>query len=158
MSMDPHKEVVVSPEATEERSDERAGGGTTTSALSPGPDSEVEARPARRRFTAKYKLSILEQIEACSSREEAGALLRREGLYSSHISAWRAAHRKGALSGLGKKRGRKPKQNPLGRKLALVERENARLKDELRKAQLIIDVQVKVATLLGIPLEGEKNS
>ena len=158
MLMDPYKERVVSPEATEERSDERAGGETTRSALSPAPDSEVEARPARRRFTAKYKLSILEQVDACSSREEAGALLRREGLYSSLVSAWRDAHRKGALSGLGKKRGRKPKKNPLERKLALAERENARLKDELRKAQLIIDVQGKVAALLGIPLEGEKNS
>ncbi len=150
----------VSPKATEERSDERAGGETVHLSSTPEsvPDPEIEARPARRRFTAKYKLAILEQADACSSREEVGSLLRREGLYSSHLSNWRLARRRGSLAALGKRRGRKPKRHPLESKVARLEREKTRLENELHRAQLIIDVQRKVAGLLGIPSEGEKNS
>ena len=89
-----------------------------------------------------------------------GQLLRREGLYSSHLTTWRKAAHSGSLKALSKKRGRKPERNPLDEKVRkrTLERRNARLEDELRKAHLIIDVQGKVAGLLGISLDDGTNS
>ena len=119
------------------------------------PDPEVLAKPKRRQFTAAYRLEILEQADRCSEPGEVGRLLRREGLYSSHLAAWRKARRAGALSGLSaKKRGAKPKaSNPLEPQVRELEAEVARLKRELQKAQTILDVQGKVAGLLGFSLK-----
>ncbi len=118
------------------------------------PDPEVPEKPARRRFTAAYKLAILGKADACSGHGEVGALLRREGLYSSHLTAWRKQRDEGALKALSPvKRGRKPKaKNPLADEVARLERENRKLQKRLEQAEMIIDFQKKVADLLGIPL------
>jgi len=120
------------------------------------PDPQVNGRPRRRTFTAEYKLKILKEADACDKPGQVGALLRREGLYSSHLTKWRKLREQGALQGLApRKRGRKiceKRSNPLASQVAKLEKENHRLQEQLRKAQLIIDVQKKVADLLGIPL------
>ena len=146
----------ASPEGHEERSDERPAG--EAAALSV-PDPETPEKPQRRRFSAQYKLDILEKAEACEAPGEVGRLLRREGLYSSHLAAWRKAQREGSLAALSKRRGRKPKPvNPLAKKVEKLEREVDRLNDDLRKAHLILDVQGKVAGLLGLSFDDGKSS
>ena len=153
-----------------ERSEpDRSGGAAGARDASPAPqaaaipDSEVPATPKRRRFTAEYKRSILEQAEACREEGAIGALLRREGLYSSHLSTWRRQRQQGELEGLTpKKRGRKPTADPLAEEIRRLRAENARLARQLQKAETIIDVQKKVSTLLGIslpePPSDEENS
>ena len=142
---------------SEERSDEVPNAGTRPSLG--GPDPEVLAKPKRRRFTAEYRLRILEQADRCTGAGEVGQLLRREGLYSSHLANWRKARREGALRGLrSKKRGAKPKaSNPLEPKVRELEAKVARLEKDLHKAHTILDVQEKVAGLLGFSLEDGKN-
>ncbi len=157
----------ISPGAPErsggERSEtQRSGGapgtapaGAGLAAVSP-PNPEVSEKPVRRQFTAKYKLRILEDADACRDQPGGiGRLLRREGLHSSHLSNWRQLRKQGSLHGLTpKKRGRKGKRNdPTTRKVAKLEKENRRLKKKLEQAELIIDIQKKVAALLGIPLK-----
>ena len=141
----------------EERSDEvpSAGAGTR---LAP-PDPEVVAKPKRRRFTAEYRLRIVEEADQCTQPGDVGRLLRREGLYSSHLTKWREAHRSGALHGLrSKKRGVKPKAiNPLEPKVRELEAKVARLEKDLHTAHTILDVQEKVAGLLGFSLEDGKD-
>ncbi len=119
------------------------------------PSTEVPEKPARRRFTAQYKLRILAQADGCTEMGQVGELLRREGLYSSLLSTWRKQRDEGVLAGLApKRRGRKAKpENPLAEKMARIERENERLKTKLRQAELIIDVQKKVSEILNIPLK-----
>ena len=125
------------------------------------PDPEVEAKAKRRRFSAQYKLKILAQLDKCTNSNEVGALLRREGLYSSHLTLWRRQREKGMLSGLEpQKRGRKQKEvNPLAKELARLQRENEHLQARLKQAEIIIEVQKKVSQLLGIslPQTGEKS-
>ena len=116
------------------------------------PSTEVVKRAARRRYTAEYKLRILREVEACKGSGEIGALLRREGLYSSNLTKWRQQRERGELEGLAAQR-RGPKEDPQAIENAQLKRENERLREELRKAQLIIDVQKKVSQLLGVPLE-----
>jgi transposase-like protein len=114
------------------------------------PDPEVEARAKRRQFSAKYKVRILNEADQCSQRGEIGALLRREGLYSSHLTTWRSQRDRGKLAGLTpKKRGRKP--DPQTAKLARLQRENKRLKARLEQAETIIEVQKKLSQMLGLP-------
>jgi len=123
------------------------------------PDPEVVDRPTRRRFSPTYKQRIVEEADRCTEPGEVGRLLRREGLYSSHLTMWRKAARSGSLEGLSKKRGRKAiERNPLEGKVHKLERECARLEHELYKARMIIDVQGKVAGLLGLSLEDGTNS
>ena len=128
----------------EERSDEapRAGVGQASRA----PDPEVVAKPTRRQFTAEYRLRMLEEAERCTRPGEVGRLLRREGLYSSHLSAWRKARRGGSLQGLTpKKRGAKPAEsNPLSPKVRQLEAKVARLEKELATAHTILEVQGNV--------------
>jgi transposase len=128
-------------------------------ACSDYPDPEVLSKVRRRQFPAKYKLRILETAEKCYKRGEIGALLRREGLYSSHLTVWRRQRDNGMLSGLNpQKRGRKSKPvNPDKKENDALIRENAALRKKLRKAELIIDVQKKVSELLGIQLNPAKN-
>ncbi len=146
---------LAAAELAEERSDE-AGSAAVAAAL----DAEVAAKPKRRQFTAEYRLRILEEADGCTVPGEVGRLLRREGLYSSHLTAWRKARRNGALRGLAsKKRGAKPKaRNPLEPRVRQLEAEVARLEKELHKAHTILDVQEKVAGLLGFRLESGKGS
>ena len=133
----------------------RATGDSSTGAFAnaaASSDPEVLERPQRRRFTAKYKLQVLQQADACTAQGEIGALLRREGLYSSHLSSWRRLRESGALAGLTpRKRGRKadPDKQQI-RRMAELERENQRLRERLAQAETIIDVQKKVSSLLGI--------
>jgi len=119
------------------------------------PSSEVLEKPLRRRFTVEYKAKILAEADACSEPGMLGELLRREGLYSSHLSTWRRQRDEGALAGLTpKRRGRKAKpKNPLAHENEQLRRENQRLKEQLRQAELIIDVQKKVSEMLNIPPE-----
>jgi transposase len=141
----------------EERSDEAPSAGAIAS---PGsPDPEVVAKPTRRRFTAEYRLRIVEEAERCTEPGDIGRLLRREGLYSSHLTKWREAHRNGALRGLrSKKRGVKSKaSNPLEPKVRELEAKVARLEKDLHTAHTILDVQEKVAGLLGFSLEDGKD-
>ena len=113
------------------------------------PSSEVVPKAKRRQFTAKYKLRILEQADRCTQRGQIGELLRREGLYSSHLSKWRRQRERGQLQGLSpKKRGRRP-QDPSAAELARLRRENERLRAQLEQAEIIIEVQKKLAQLLG---------
>jgi hypothetical protein len=114
------------------------------------PDPEVSDRPARRRFSAKYKLRVLREWDACQSSEERGALLRREGLYRSRISEWRKKREAGELLGLASERRGRPRKprNALEPEMERLRRANARLQEELRKARIIIDVQKKVSEML----------
>ena len=141
----------------EERSDETPSAGGGTRAVPPDP--EVVAKPTRRQFTAAYRLRILEEADRFTEPGEVGRLLRREGLYSSHLSAWRKARRKGSLQGLSaKKRGAKPSvRNPLDAKVRELEAKVARLEKELHTAHTILDVQGKVAGLLGFHLNDGKD-
>lgn len=117
-------------------------------------DPEVLEKPERRRFTAEYKSRILAESERCAAPGALGALLRREGLYSSHLATWRRQREEGMGVGLTpKRRGRKSKKDPLAGENARLLRENEWLREKLRKAELIIDVQKKVAALLGTPIE-----
>ncbi len=129
----------------------------------PGPDvNEVEvlAKASRRRFSAEYKLKILREAEACTEPGAIGALLRREGLYSSNLTTWRAQRERGELLGLTpKKRGPVPKpKNPLAGRVAALEREVTRLTARAERAEALVALQKKVAELLGTPLPqpGEK--
>lgn len=112
------------------------------------PNPELVERARRRQFTAEYKLRIVEEADACSGQGEVGALLRREGLYSSHLAEWRKQHRDGALAGLSRVRGR-PKPNPLARENAELRRRVERAEAELLKARKVIEVQGNVSALLG---------
>src|SRR6266849_1755608 len=118
------------------------------------PDSEVVARPKRRTFAAEYKQRILEEAEAAAATPGGvGALLRREGLYSSLLAYWRRERADGILEALTpRKRGPKSQRNPLEEENQKLRRQNARLAEDLRKAHIIIDVQKKVAALLGHPI------
>ena len=115
------------------------------------PDPEVPEKARRRRFTAKYKLRILAKADRCSKPGDVGKLLRQEGLYSSILSRWREQRETGALAALTpKKRGRKPRPvDPQAKRVAELERENARLRQKLGKAETIIEVQKKLSQLLG---------
>ena len=113
-----------------------------------GTKTEVIAKAKRRQHPAGYKLRILREIDECKGSGEVGALLRREGLYSSLVSKWREQREQGSLTGLsGHRRG--PKVDPNAAELARLQRENKRLKEQLERAELIIDVQKKVAQLIG---------
>lgn len=123
------------------------------------PSPEVPEKATRRRFTAEYKLRVLGEADRCSEPGQVGELLRREGLYSSHLTLWRKQRDSGTLNGLeSKKRGRKAKpQNASARELQKLRRENQRLNERLRQAETIIEVQKKVSELLGIPLRSPKD-
>ena len=111
------------------------------------PNTEVVGKAKRRRFTAAEKLRLLREVEACRGSGEIGALLRREGIYSSYLSTWRKQRELGELDGLSpQKRG--PKPDPQAVELAKLRRENERLQERLRQAELIIEVQKKVAQML----------
>lgn len=115
------------------------------------PDPEVPERPRRRRFTAEYKLAVLREVEDAREPGEVGAILRREGLYSSHLVEWRRARDRGALEALARPRGR-PRPHPLTREVDRLRRQNTRLEQRLATAERIIEIQGKVSELLGIPL------
>ena len=116
------------------------------------PDPELVERPRRRKFTAQYKLSVVREADACSKPGEIGALLRREGLYSSLLSAWRKQRDAGGLMALAKKRGR-PRADPRDAQITRLRRRAERAEGELDKARRVIEVQGNVSALLGELLE-----
>ena len=124
------------------------------------PDPQVQEKPVRRRFTASYKLQVVQQADGCRESGDIGRLLRREGLYFSHLTRWRHQRERGSLNGLTpNKRGRKAsKCNPLLPEVERLRKENEQLTNRLKQAQLIIEVQKKVSQLLGIPPPPHNNS
>jgi transposase-like protein len=123
-------------------------------------ETEVSSKAQRRLFTAEYKRKILQEADACTKQGEIAALLRREGLYSSHLSAWRRLREAGELSGLAaKKRG--PKARPIDerdRRIAQLERELAKEKARAEKAELIVEVQKKLGELFGVKMPDDPSS
>jgi len=138
-----------------------AGSPAANSPQAAVPDAEVLEKSVRRRFTAPYKLRILEQADACRQSGQLGALLRREGLYASLLASWRRQRDAGALAALKpKRRGRKPQPvHPLVADNERLRRENERLAARLRQAEVIIDVQKKVSEILqATPSPSERNT
>ena len=121
------------------------------------PDPEVVPKAKRRQFTAKYKLRILEEADRCTERGQIGELLRREGLYSSHLSKWRQQRAHGQLQGLAPKKRGRTVQDPSATELARLRRENERLRAQLEQAETIIEVQKKLAGLLGLSTDESKS-
>ena len=121
--------------------------------------TEVRAKAQRRRFTTAYKRQILAEVVACKERGEVGALLRREGLYSSHIAAWRKAEARGELaSAESKKRGQKSKVvDPSAKEAEQLRRRVVQLEKKLEQALALIDIQKKVAALLGNPIPDDED-
>jgi transposase-like protein len=144
-------DVAVEPEAEEARRATGASGSMATSRAA-DPDPEVPAKATRRRFSAEYRLRILNQADACKKAGELGALLRREGLYSSLLTNWRRQREHGALRAMRERR-RGPKPRPVDPRVTQLEAENRRLQRKLQRADTIITLQKKVAEILGIPLK-----
>jgi transposase-like protein len=121
------------------------------------PDPEVRPTPGRRTFTAEYKLRILAEVDGSAEPGAIGALLRREGLYSSHLTKWRRQRSAGALQvGVAPVRGRKP--TPEAQEVARLQRENERLRAQLAQAELIIGAQKKLAQALENTLSAKSGS
>ena len=117
-----------------------------------GPAIEVVAKATRRRFTVEYKRAIVREADACKTPGAIGALLRREALYSSHLTTWRAARERGELAGRPKKRGPVPRViDSRDQKLAEQERELSRWKKRAERAEALVELQKQVAALLGTP-------
>ncbi len=150
--------LAVAERSEGERSEPQRSGATAKAGANPvltsRPDSEVVVKAKRRTFTVEYKQRILMEAEAAAAtRGGLGALLRREGLYSSLLAYWRRERADGILEALTpRKRGPKSQRNPMEEENQKLRRQNARLTEDLRKAHLIIDVQKKVAALLGNPI------
>jgi len=143
-------DVPAGPEAEGARRATGASGPAGTS-RAPDPDPEVPATVQRRRFPAEYRLRIVKQADTCKQPGELGALLRREGLYSSLLTNWRRQREQGALRDLRERRPG-PKPRPVDPRVKQLEAENARLQRKLQRADTIITLQKKVAEILGIPL------
>lgn len=127
---------------------EHSAGSAAGAVPSAPPDPELVERAQRRRFTAEYKLSVLREADGLSRPGEIGALLRREGLYSSHLSVWRAQREAGSLEALARPRGRQPAE-PLVAQNAELRRRLARSESELEQARRVIEAQGNVCALLG---------
>jgi transposase-like protein len=127
--------------------------------MAPSPEVEVPDRAQRRRYTAEYKREILRRADACKETGALGALLRAEGLYSSHLATWRRQRDAGELAGLTpQKRGRKAREvDARDRKIAEQERQIARLTSRAERAEALVELQKKVASLLGTPFEDDKS-
>jgi hypothetical protein len=158
----------VSERREGERCEPERSGGTPEAARPPAGtsgnlrsvnDPEVHEKAARRTFAAEYKRRILEEADRCTETGEIGALLRREGLYSSHLVAWRRQREEGALSGLApKKRGAKARpRNPLSKENERLRREIEKLQRRLKQAETIIEAQKKISEILGIPQPSGEN-
>ena len=120
--------------------------------------TEVAAKPQRRMFTAEDKKRILEETDRALAHGGVGAILRREGIYSSTLHGWRKERDSAVHKAFSQKRGPQPQRNPLAAENEKLRRHNQRLQEELEKAHIIIDVQKKVAKLLGHPItETEKS-
>jgi hypothetical protein len=142
------KDKIIKEEGTEGA---RRATGVPSSAVESVPDPEVPAKKRRRNLTAAYKLKILQKIDKCTEPGQVGALLRREGLYSSNLTRWRKQRDQGLLKAMTpKKRGRKKVKNPMTDEVARLQKENERLRKKLLQAEKIIEVQKKISEILGI--------
>jgi len=152
---------LLAPERGEpqRREGEPNGGANSLAADSPAPDPEVLASPPRRRFTPAYKARVVEEAQRCTESGELGALLRREGLYSSALTQWRRQYPSGALQGLQEaKRGRKRTRDPRDQELERLPHDKERRSPKRRQAEQIIEIQKKVAAILGNPIETIPNN
>jgi len=127
-------------------------GGTSGAAR---PDPEVLAKPKRRQFGAAYKLKIVEEADACTEPGAIASLLRREGLYSSHLAEWRRARQAGALDALARRRGPKGRSRE-AKECERLRKENAHLRRRLEQAETILEIQKKASEILGIPLSSRQ--
>lgn len=142
--------LVAAERSLDERSETGRSGAATKAGPEPHPNPEVRPRAKRRSFPAAYKLKILAEADAATGSGAIGALLRRESLYSSHLTKWRQDRSAAVTEGLTPRpRGPKPRLDPSSKEIAQLRRDNERLTERLRKAEIIIDVQKKVASLLG---------
>lgn len=116
-------------------------------------DPEVKVTKRKRVFSSAYKLRILNELDGCTEPGQKGALLRREGIYSSCINSWRNQRARGALNGLGKVRGRKIKLDANGQRIAELEKQNDGLKKRLKQAESIIEIQKKISETFGAPID-----
>jgi len=155
MDKTPNQRLLAPERGEPQRSGgEPNGGANNASPNGPAPDPEVLAKPKRRRFTPAYKARIVEEAQRCTESGQIGALLRREGLYSSALTQWRRQYHSGALQGLkDDKRGRKRTRDAREKELERLQRENERLNKKLRQAELIIEIQKTVVAMLGNPIE-----
>ena len=120
---------------------------------------EVVAKATRRRFTVEYKRKIVREADTCKPPGSVGALLRREGLYSSHLTTWRAARERGELAGAPKKRGPVRRvADPRDKRISELGRENAHWRKRAERAEALVELQKQIAALLGTPLTGEPSS
>jgi len=125
----------------------------TPDGAEPGaPDPELAERAKRRRFSGEYKLAVLREADGCSEPGAIGALVRREGLYSSHLAAWRKQREQGTLAGLSRQRGRS-KADPRDQQIVALRRRAERAEAELAKTRRVVEVQGNVSALLGQLLE-----
>ena len=121
-----------------------------------GPTIEVAAKATRRRFTVEYKRKIVREADACKTPGAVGALLRREGLYSSHLTTWRSARERGKLAGVPTKRGPvRRAADPRDKRIAELERERTRWQQRAERAEALVELQKQMAALLGTPLTTE---
>ena len=133
---------------------------TATAISSLGEVTEVPEKARRRTYTVEYKLQIVKEAEACKGPGDIGALLRREGLYSSHLAVWRQARDRGELAPGAKARKRGPATmapDPRDKRIAELERQNAKLTTRAERAEAIAEIQKKVAALLGRPFPSEES-
>ena len=127
-------------------------------AIGAASEVEVVAKATRRRFTVEYKRKILREADGCKTPGAVGALLRREGLYSSNLTAWRAARDRGELAGAPRPRGPAPRvADSRDKRIAELERETGRRRKRAERAEALVEVQKKLAALLGTPLEAERS-
>ena len=121
-----------------------------------GPAIEVVAKATRRRFTVEYKRKIVREADACQTPGAVGALLRREGLYSSHLTTWRGARERGELAGAPKKRGPVRRvADPRDKRITELGRENTHWRKRAERAEALVELQKQIAALLGTPLATE---
>ena len=160
MNSTKNKSLLATQRGEPERSGgEPNGGANKLAAVGQPPDPEVLAKPKHRHFSAAYKVRIVEEAQKCTQLGLIGALLRREGLYSSTLTQWRRQYQNGALHGLkDDKRGRKRTRDARDQELERLRRENEQLSKKLSQAELIIDIQKKVAAMLGNPIETHQNN
>ena len=150
----PEREETKDVDVAETERARRASG--VSASGEPTADPEVPEGPKRRHFSPEYRLRILREADRCKATGEVGALLRREGLYSSHLANWRRQRDAGGLSGMrSTKRG--PKVRAVDPRVKQQEREIARLRRRLEQAETIIEIQKKVAAILGIPLKSHED-
>jgi transposase-like protein len=149
---------LVDDELGETEGARRATGVSPSGARAAQPETEVTAKAQRRRFTAEYKRRIVREADRCTKLGEIGALLRREGLYSSQLTNWRGARDRGELEGLApKRRGPKaPAPDPRDRKIVEQAGEIVRWQKRAERAEALVELQKKVAALLGTPLDTER--